>query len=1158
MFGYFVIYHHNLDAFALGGRGMILDGHLRLCHPFTLKELRSFILDQRMRPRTSSRPRNHFCPLYMRSISRRLGCALVVTALAWLHLAGVAQGVASAGDEDSAAIRQQFDTVNIAALQRAVRGFMNRYPDDYAHGEAYLEELRSFAHDIESIGDGLDAGSAEARGQAAALLDLQRRILMDNPYIDFDDLIIVRRGVRSNLGLPQNWEGNSSLDRYGWDNEIALMSIREPGAPLRRIYRPENGAFVGDLELHFEADKLMFSMPGDNRRWQIHEIAIDGSNLSEMALIPDDDVDNYEGCYLPSGDVIFSSTAPFIGVPCVRGASHVANLFLYERARGNIRRLTFDQDHNWNPAVMNFGHILYQRWEYSDIPHFASRLLFTMNPDGTNQREYYGSNSYWPNSIFYARPIPGHPTKVVGIVGGHHGVPRMGELVVFDPARGRFEADGVVQRIPGYGEKVEPVFEDYLVDHSWPKFLHPYPLSEKHFIVSAKPTPDAEWGIYLVDIYDNMLLLRAEPDYVLFEPTPLKARPRPPVIPSRVDEDAQTATMFIADIYAGDGLQGVPRGEVKQVRLFTYQFAYHGMGGQVNRVGMDGPWDIKRVLGTVDVEPDGSAMFTVPANTPISIQPLDADGRAMALMRSWATAMPGEVLSCIGCHDSQNTAPPPPAGRMASLRPPQAIKPWFGPTRGFCFEREVQPVLDRYCISCHDGGPDAPKPDLRARAPVQADIGARGYREGSLFSPAYLALRRFVRSPTIESDMHLLPPYEFHAGTTELIQMLDKGHHQVVLSAEAKSRLNTWIDLGTPYHGSWTGMLGDAKVSHQRQRRLEMLKRYAGRSDDEEFVGELQRQLIESFLPEPLATGADPKADVEWGFDADQARRMQAESGLERKVIELADGVEMEYVAIPAGRFVMGDLNGYANESPLSQQTIEAPFWMGKYEVSNEQFAVFDPTHDSRLEHGDFLQFCEPSRGWALNEPRQPVARVSYDQALAFCAWLSEKTGLKVSLPTEVQWEWACRAGTQTPHWYGADSDRFAQYANLADANLEEVLTIDFGLPSGAVPVWRPAISAQDDGFRVSAPVGSYKPNPWGLHDMHGNVSEWTRTIYSESPGPHAAGHDRASMERRVVRGGSWYNRPQRATSSWRWGYQPWQRVYDVGFRVIIEPSGTN
>ena len=145
----------------------------------------------------------------------------------------------------------------------------------------------------------------------------------------------------------------------------------------------------------------------------------------------------------------------------------------------------------------------------------------------------------------------------------------------------------------------------------------------------------------------------------------------------------------MANVYVGRGLDGVPRGTVKRLRLFTYQFAYHGMGGQVNRVGLDGPWDVKRIVGTVPVEPDGSAYFRVPANTPLSLQPLDADGKALQLMRSWMTAMPGEVLSCVGCHEHQNTAVPN-TDTMALRKAPADIAPFYGPARGFSFVREVQ------------------------------------------------------------------------------------------------------------------------------------------------------------------------------------------------------------------------------------------------------------------------------------------------------------------------------------------------------------------------------------------------------------------------------------------------------------------------------------
>ena len=349
------------------------------------------------------------------------------------------------------------------------------------------------------------------------------------------------------------------------------------------------------------------------------------------------DVDNYDACYLPSEKIMFDSTRTIQGIPCVGGANAVANLCVMDADGKNARQLCFDQDHDWCPTLLNNGRVMYSRWEYSDTSHYFTRILFHMNPDGTNQAEYYGSNSFWPNSIFYARPIPNDPSKVVAIVSGHHGVPRMGELVLFDPAKGRDEDKGVVQRIPGYGKKVEPVIADTLVDESWPKFLHPYPLNEKYFLASCKPDPDSPWGLYLVDVFDNMVLLCEQPATPLFEPVPFRKTPRPPVIVDRVKTEKQTGTVYLTDIYRGQGLQGVPRGTVKSLRLYEIHYCYPEMGGHYC-IGMEGPWDVHRILGTVPVYDDGSAFFTVPANMPIAAQPLDDKGRAIQLMRSWFTS----------------------------------------------------------------------------------------------------------------------------------------------------------------------------------------------------------------------------------------------------------------------------------------------------------------------------------------------------------------------------------------------------------------------------------------------------------------------------------------------------------------------------------------
>ncbi len=1018
--------------------------------------------------------------------------------------------------------------VDVEGLRLSIEHLCTSFPEDYEQGSMYLERLDAL----------------EAAGDTVGLAALQREALLDNPLLQsFSDILLVKRGI-GHLGLPQNWQSNSCLPRAGHDNEIALLSASWDAPRLSTLYRPSRGAFVGDLELHFDGDRLLFSMSDPRRPWGIYEMRLDQPTPQRLSLIDEPDVDNYEGCYLPDGNIIFASTAPFVGVPCVMGASHVSNLYRYDRDTGHIRRLTYEQDHNWCPVVLPNGRVLYQRWEYSDIPHFASRILFHMNPDGTEQMEYYGSNSYWPNALFYARPLPGSATRFVAIVGGHHGVPRMGELTLFDTALGRREADGALQRIPGRGVSVEPVLLDNLVDASWPRFLHPWPLSEHYFLVSAKPTPRSPWGLYVADVFDNLVLLKELDEYALFEPVPVAARPTPPIVPSKVDTERTDAKVFMTDVYEGPGLEGVPRGTVTALRIFTYHFAYHGMGGQINRIGLDGPWDIKRVLGTTPVEPDGSAFFRVPANTPVSVQPLDAEGKAIQLMRSWMTAMPGETLSCVGCHEPQNTTPPPVAPH-AARRAPTEITPWRGPVRGFSFVREVQPVLDGHCVSCHNGASDAPAPDFRDLPPIHPDAGDAAYREGTTFTPAYLALRRYVRTPTIESDMHLPPPYEFHADTTHLVQHLQQHVCGEGLCDESWDRLITWIDLGAPAHGTWREIVGDDKVLHQRDRRRAMAALYAPGTDEdpEAFVaGTINIEAAAETTDQPKRQEHAP-----------QASETDVALPLPEREIDLGDGVTLTLVLIPAGEFVMGDPAGPSNEWPAHVQRVDAPFWMGRFEVTNAQYARFDPEHDSRLEHGDFLQFSVEERGYPLNAPDQPVTRVRWRDAMAFCAWLSEKTGDEFSLPTEMQWEYACRAGTNTALWFGDVAADFTEKANLADYSLAHIDTFEpWGLPSGAVAPWRPAATHLNDGHRVSAPVGSYRPNPWGLYDMHGNVAEWT---YSRCrPYPYQADSDDTEpdmLERRVVRGGSWYDTPARARAAARRSYHPWQPVFDVGFRVV-------
>ena len=1011
--------------------------------------------------------------------------------------------------------------INVQSLRLAVEDLQRTYGAKYP-GEKYLKQ-------IDEIERALTAGEEDLVEKFNRLRD---EALLANPLLDFEQLLLVKRGAKApKLGLPQNWQGNCALRKNGYDDQIAVLSPVRPGGKMTTLYKPEKDTFVGDVDIDFDGDKMLFSMPGTHGRWQIWEIGSDGKGLRQVTTGAHADVDNYDACYLPDGRIIFGSTRCFHGVPCVGGGNTVANLFTMDAQGENVRQLCFDQDHNWCPTVLNNGRVLYARWEYSDSPHYFTRLLFHMNPDGTSQMEYYGSNSVWPNSIFYARPIPNHATKVVAVISGHHGVPRMGELIVFDPAQGRHEAKGAVQRIPGYGKAVEPRIADGLVNGSWPKFLHPYPLSDKYFLVAAQPTAQSLWGIYLVDTFDNMTLIEEQPGYAMLEPVPLRPTRRPQVIPDRIVPRAKEAMVFLSDIYSGPGLKGVPRGTVKKLRVYEFHFAYPRMGGHIS-IGIDGPWDARRILGTVPVEPDGSATFRVPANTPIAVQPLDEDGRAMQVMRSWFTAMPGEVVSCVGCHDHQNTTPP---ARMtaASRRGPSPIEPWYGPARGYGFEREVQPVLDKYCVGCHT-------PDKKDR-PIFTVEEKSPFRN---FTSSYVALHPYVRRPGPESDYHIQVPMEFHAGTSELIQMLEKGHHNVKLDAEAWDRLVTWIDLNVPDKGTWSEhrkVAGDLTG-----RRLEMRKLYANIDIEPEAILPADPEPIEFIKPEKLPARQPRNLQCAgWPFDGDEAKRRQLAAGEPTTQLELAKGMAIDLALIPPGQFVMGDDDGRPDEYPAAIVNIDKPFYMGVCEITNAQFAQFDAQHDSA--YISVLNKDQGNRGMAANGPTQPAIRISWTRAMAFCEWLSKRSGRKVSLPTEAQWEYACRAGTQTPMSWGDAGTDFGKLANLADQRVQNLCRRDS-------PKWIPNAPTVNDGSVIAAGVGKYTTNAWGLSDMHGNVAEWTRTTYRPYPfDPEDGRNAPTPTGTKSVRGGSWYDRPTRARSAFRQNYKPWQSVYNVGFRVVVE-----
>ncbi len=1072
---------------------------------------------------------------------------------------------------------------NFESLRLAITDLSETFGQRYPKGLYYLTSLDNLEKPSKIILDSVNHGDNSVKEDVIKLAQDLNKLsfdaLLSNPLLDFEKLLILKR-KRGQLGLPVNHKCNTGIERTSYDNEIAILAPVHTGGSLKKLFRPSGGRFVGEMDLHFDAGKLLFTMP-KGKSWQIFEIKTDGSGLRQVSRgLNQEDIDNFDGCYLPDGRIVFSSTASYTGVPCWHGKERACNIYIMDDDGGNMRQLCFDQDLDLHPAVLPTGQVIFSRWDYTGPMHIYLRPLMVMNPDGTGQRAVYGSNSYWPNALYYPRGIPGSPNKIVAVIAGYHGVPRMGELGLLDITKGWYHADGVVQRILNRGKPVKTVIRDNLVDKSWPKFLHPYPLSEKFFLVASKLNRKSPWGIYLVDVFDNMLPIHVLPKYDLFEPIPLIRTPLPLIIPDRVDLKRQDAVVYLHDVYVGPGLAGVPRGTVKKLRIAAYHFGYPGMAGP-DKIGCGGPWEVMRIIGTVPVYEDGSAMFSVPANTPLTVQPLDEQGKAVQLMRSWFTAMPGETVSCVGCHEQPKQIPIT-HNRLAARRPPVSIEPWYGQPRGLDFEREVQPVLDKYCISCHNGQerPDNKNiADLRSERHIKNYKGRELTRLGAnrlhpvvrdalggtkvLYTPAYEALIPYIRRVNIEDHVGLLNPGEYHADTSELIQLLSKGHYNVCIDNEAWERLITWIDLNGPCHGTWSEVAPIPDRADQRRRELNQL--FGGPKDNPEWIPQIHRLSIEPITPEPI-----PETKAVYTVqrpDLQSNMPLRRAAGTINKTIELDNGVTMKLVRIPAGNFFMGDLNGESDEHPIVQVSINRDFWMGICEVTNEQYHLFDPAHNS----GYFTKrFQGPDGpGLSLTAPNQPVVRVSWEQAFTFCGWLSKKTGLKFTLPTEAQWEYACRAGSKQPLSYGDKDTNSSPWANVADISLSVRPDPTGGLESNIVAHFGKGIFESavfggnvlcdlrfDDGTVATADAGSYQPNHWGLYDMHGNACEWTRTTYKSYPYNPDDGRDNPTETgKKVVRGGSWCDRPTRCRSAFRLSYPTWQRVHNVGFRVICRTN---
>jgi len=334
-------------------------------------------------------------------------------------------------------------------------------------------------------------------------------------------------------------------------------------------------------------------------------------------------------------------------------------------------------------------------------------------------------------------------------------------------------------------------------------------------------------------------------------------------------------------------------------------------------------------------------------------------------------------------------------------------------------------------------------------------------------------------------------------------------------------------------------------------------------------------------VSDPKSTAMDEAAQRA-ARESIAAKREQQECGKRLGLpVEITSSIGMKLALVPAGEFLMGTSKEeidrltrlypdprrewFESEYPPHRVRISKPFYLGVHEVTVGQFRRFveataykaEPEKDGEGGYGwnkstGEFEGPDPKYTWRDAGFKQtddhPVVNVTWNDAKAFCEWLSKKENGTYRLPTEAEWEYACRAGTTTQYYCGDDPERLSQVGNVADATAKEELT---NYPDSGY------ISSRD-GHVFTAPVGRFQPNAFGLHNMHGNVSEWCQDwhsgdYYGNSPPTDPQGPSRASG--RVFRGGRWLGDAWSCRAASRFGDGPQNRDGILGFRVAAVPS---
>jgi len=598
-----------------------------------------------------------------------------------------------------------------------------------------------------------------------------------------------------------------------------IETLEEPGYSFaRRDLTPQHlgrGNFT-TLALSYDAKTIYFAFAERAERkpdyyspqrkcFHLFTMDADGSNIRQ---ITHGDSDDFDPCPLPDGGIAFMSSARGGFTRCNNPWEPLPahTLHRLDATLTGRRTLSFHETSEWHPSVLHDGRIVYIRWDYVDRSAANFHGLWITNPDGSASQALFGNYTMRINACYQPKAIP-NSHKLAFLAGAHH-ADVGGSLVLLDPHRIALDPETGQDRF----EAIEVLTPEVCFPEApgWPDsyFHSPWPLSEDYFLVafSFDPLPgmgpnvkeDTKTGLYYFDRFGNMELLYREEGISSMYPIPLEARERPPVVPDTLDESLGDEGEFLLTNVRVSHFPMPADRRIVKLRVFQVLPKSRTHVANKPRIGHANAESARMLLGTVPVESDGSAYFRAPAEKPLYFQAVDENGRAVQSMRSVTYLQPGERQGCVGCHEPRHQTTALESARpLAMRRAPSRIEPGPAGTRPFSFPQLVQPILDKHCVSCHDGRPgDGKSPLVLTGEPA-------GH-----FTTSYEALKPFVKwyewgGASIEPIV--TRPGRIGADVSPLTEILtDSVHAESVALTDTETRkLYIWLDGNVPFYGTY-------------------------------------------------------------------------------------------------------------------------------------------------------------------------------------------------------------------------------------------------------------------------------------------------------------------------------------------------------------------